>query len=93
MVTPSQRMHENGNSFKKVVRHLLYGYLGGLVFYSILQAGKIPFHSVRNFIYRYYYCDRVWLGPRVIVLPSCTIGEGACCGESLIRSGGCLKEG
>jgi acetyltransferase-like isoleucine patch superfamily enzyme len=29
-------------------------------------------------------CDRVWLGPRVIVLPGCTIGEGAVVGAGSV---------
>ena len=29
-------------------------------------------------------CDRVWLGPRVIVLPGCTVGEGAVVGAGAI---------
>jgi acetyltransferase-like isoleucine patch superfamily enzyme len=29
-------------------------------------------------------CDRVWLGPRVIVLPGCTIGEGAVVGAGAV---------
>jgi len=139
--------------------------VGGLVYYSILQTGRIPFHFIRNFIYRYFYrtkisenviiysgaeirrpdkltigkgsvvghysildarnyieigenvnfghgvwlwsaqhnhrdpdfgsdprargkkitiCDRVWLGPRVMVLPGCTIGEGAVVGAGAV---------
>jgi acetyltransferase-like isoleucine patch superfamily enzyme len=29
-------------------------------------------------------CDRAWLGPRVIVLPGCTIGEGAVVGAGAV---------
>lgn len=154
----------NGKVFKKIAKRVLGGYIGGVIFYSILQTGKIPFHTVRNFIYRYCYkvklgknviiysgaemrspnkltigkgtiighysvldarnfieigenvnfshgvwlwteqhnhnapdfsCespkkkkiiiyDRVWLGPRVIVLPGCTIGEGAVVGAGSV---------
>jgi acetyltransferase-like isoleucine patch superfamily enzyme len=161
---PLQGVRENGNFFKKTARRVLGGYAGGFIFYSILQTGKIPFHTVRNFIYRYFYkanlkdnviiysgaeirspnkltigkgsiighysvldarnfieigenvnfshgvwlwteqhnhndpdfstespkkkkiiiCDRVWLGPRVIVLPGCTIGEGAVVGAGSV---------
>jgi len=167
-ITPSQQVFEHtcesGSSFKKAVRRILRGYPGGIVFYSILKTGKIPFHTVRNFIYRYFFranlaenviiysgaeirsperlaigkgsiighhsvldarnfieigenvnfshgvwlwteqhnhndpdfstespkkkkitiCDRVWLGPRVIVLPGCTIGEGAVVGAGSV---------
>jgi len=149
---------------KTTLRYILSRYINGFVFYSLLQTGKIPFHSVRNFIYRHFYkvnmeknviiysgvemrsphrltvgkgyiighcsildarnfieigqnvnfssgvwlwteqhnyndpyfgCespkekkiiihDRVWLGPRVIVLPGCTIGEGAVVGAGAI---------
>lgn len=150
--------------FKKAARYFLGRYAGGFVFYSILQTGKIPFHTLRNIVYRYFYkanlgknviiysgaeirspnklaigkgsiighysvldarnfieigenvnfshgvwlwteqhnhnspdfstespknkkitiCDRVWLGPRVIVLPGCTIGEGAVVGAGSV---------
>jgi acetyltransferase-like isoleucine patch superfamily enzyme len=163
-IIPSHQTGLNDNLFKRTVRPLLRGYVGGLVFYSMLQTGKIPFHTVRNFIYRYFYrahleenviiysgaemrsphkltigkgsiighysvldarnfieigknvnfshgvwlwteqhnhsnsdfstessknkkitiCDRVWLGPRVIVLPGCTIGEGAVVGAGSV---------
>lgn len=29
-------------------------------------------------------CNRSWLGPRVIVLPGCTIGEGAVVGAGAV---------
>ena len=40
---------------KKTLRYILSRYINGFVFYSLLQTGKIPFHSVRNFIYRHFY--------------------------------------
>jgi acetyltransferase-like isoleucine patch superfamily enzyme len=155
---------QGGNSFRKAARRLIGCHVNGLVFYSILQTGKIPSHFIRNFIYRFLYrikmkenaiiysgaeirrpdrltigkgsiighysvldarnfieigenvnfshgvwlwteqhnhndpdfstespkkkkitiCNRVWLGPRVIVLPGCTIGEGAVVGAGAV---------
>jgi acetyltransferase-like isoleucine patch superfamily enzyme len=144
-------------TFKRKVKRTMRYYIDGMIFYSILRTGKIPFHYIRNFIYKYVFHinmgknviiyggaeirspnkliigkgsiighysildarnvieigenvnfshgvwlwtrqhnyndpnfssespknnkitigDRAWLGPRVIVLPGCTIGEGA----------------
>jgi len=160
----SNRADINCGVFKRITKHVLGGYVGGFVFYSILRTGKIPFHTLRTFIYRYIYkaklgenvviysgaevrspnrltigkgsiighysvldarnfieigenvnfshgvwlwteqhnhntpdfsCesskkkkitiyDRVWLGPKVIVLPGCTIGEGAVVGAGSV---------
>jgi acetyltransferase-like isoleucine patch superfamily enzyme len=156
---------KNGKSlYRNKVRNLIGRSVNGLVFFSIMQTGKIPFHFIRNIVYRYFYnihmaknviiyggaeirspnklfigkgsiighysildarnvieigenvnfshgvwlwteqhnhnnldfscespkkkkiriCDRVWLGPRVIVLPGCTIGEGAVVGAGAV---------
>jgi acetyltransferase-like isoleucine patch superfamily enzyme len=163
-MTSSKEVCKRTNIFKKFAKYIFGGYVAGFVFYSILQTGKIPFHTARNFIYRYFYrarlgenviiysgaemrspdrliigkgsiighysildarnfieigenvnfshgvwlwteqhnhndpdfgtesakkkkitiCNRVWLGPRVIVLPGCTIGEGAVVGAGSV---------
>jgi acetyltransferase-like isoleucine patch superfamily enzyme len=152
------------NLFKNMTKCLIGRCINGFIFYSILQTGKISFHSIRNFFYKHIYkinmaknviiyggaeirgpdklsigkgsiighysildarniieigenvnfshgvwlwteqhnhnnldfsCesskkkkitirDRVWLGPRVIVLPGCTIGEGAVVGAGAV---------
>jgi len=163
-IKPFSQTAINGDSYKKTARQILGHYASGFVFYSLLKTSKIPFHSIRNFIYRHFYnarlgenviiysgteirgphrltigkgsiighhsvldarnfieigknvnfshgvwlwteqhnyndpdfgCespkgkkitifDRVWLGPRVIVLPGCTIGEGAVVGAGSV---------
>ncbi|MCL2589554.1 MAG: acyltransferase [Betaproteobacteria bacterium] len=163
-IAPTSQVNENDGLFKEKARQLLGRYANGFVFYSLLKTGKIPFHTIRNFIYRHFYkanieknviiyseaeirspnkltigkgsiighysvldarnfieigenvnfshgvwlwteqhnhndpdfgCesakekkitiyDRVWLGPRVIVLPGCTIGEGAVVGAGSV---------
>jgi acetyltransferase-like isoleucine patch superfamily enzyme len=151
-------------SLKYKIIKSLGRYINGLIFYSMIQTGRISFHATRNIIYRDVFkikmgknviiyggveirgsnrliigkgsiighhsvldarntieigenvnfshgvwlwteqhnynnsdfsCvsskkkmikiyDRVWLGPRVIVLPGCTIGEGAVVGAGAI---------
>jgi acetyltransferase-like isoleucine patch superfamily enzyme len=160
----TQIVSNNNTARKKTIKTAIAYWVNGLIFYAILQTGKISFHSVRNVIYKYilkikmeknvilyggaeirsphkltigkgsiighhsildarngieigknvnfshgvwlwteqhnhnnsdFSCessknkkiiiqDRVWLGPRVIVLPGCTIGEGAVIGAGAV---------
>jgi len=63
--TPSQQEYASGNLLVRTMRRALGDYASGFIFYSILQTGKIPFHTVRNFIYRYFY--KASLGENVII--------------------------
>jgi len=81
------QVRTNTNMVKKITKRILGAYVGGFIFYSILQTGKIPFHIIRNFIYRYFY--RAKLGKNVIIYSGAemrspnklTIGEGTIIGH------------
>ncbi|MCL1825582.1 MAG: acyltransferase [Betaproteobacteria bacterium] len=163
-VTSFQKVYPPTDLSKPGLRKLIGRYVSGLVYYATLQTGKISFHFIRNFIYKYVFrmkmmkgaiiyggveirrpdkltvgkgsvvghdCildarnmieigenvnigngvwlwstqhnhrsqkfdnkfskvmkivvhDRVWLGPRVTVLPGCIIGEGAVIGAGSV---------
>jgi len=63
--TSSAPLYPPPNPSTSKVRKLVVRYVSGLIFYAILQTGKISFHSVRNFIYKYIF--RVKMAENVVV--------------------------
>ena len=50
-----QELSSSNSLEKTAIRKTLGRHTSGIISYSIFETGKIPFHSVRNFIYRHLY--------------------------------------
>jgi len=63
--SPKSPDQQSTSTFRNRVRDFVIRYVYGFVFYTVLRTGKIPFHFVRNLIYKRIF--RVKMAENVII--------------------------
>jgi len=72
------------------LKSFVFSYIYGYIHYAILLTGKIPFHTLRNFLYRHVFLVRmdskvvIYHGAEIRESQRLSIGEGSIIGDRAI---------